>query len=52
MKRTDVQLFMLCNRNVPYLIDNDTVTPLQCGADVVDNNVCPLNPALLAEWEW
>lgn len=42
MKRTDVQLFMLCNRNVPYLIDNDTVTPLQCGTDVVDNNVCPL----------
>ena len=42
MKRTDVQVFMLCNRNVPYLIDNEIITPLQCGTSVVDNNVCQL----------
>ena len=42
MKRRDVQLFMLCNRNVPYLINNEIMTPLQCGTSIVDNNVCDL----------
>ena len=42
MKRQDVQIFMLCNRSVPYLIDNEIITPLQCGTTVEDNNVCQL----------
>ena len=42
MKRSDVQLFMLCNRNVPYLIDNEVITPLQCGTAIEDNDVCSL----------
>jgi hypothetical protein len=42
MKRSDVQLFMLCNRYVPYLVDNEVMTPLQCGTAIEDNNVCDL----------
>lgn len=42
MKRTDVQIFMLCNRDVPYIVDNEVVTPLQCGTSIQDNNVCDL----------
>lgn len=42
MKRKDIQVFMLCNREVPYLVDNELITPLQCGTDIVDNNICEL----------
>lgn len=41
-KRKDVQLFMLCDHHVDYLMDNEVITPLECGADVHDNNVCAL----------
>ena len=34
---------MLCHKEVPYgLIDNEIITPLECGAAIVDNNVCEL----------
>lgn len=37
----DIKVFMLCHRPVEYgFIDNDVVTPLECGADVCDNNAC------------
>lgn len=42
-KNKDVRVFMLCHKEVPYgLIDNEIITPLECGADVIDNNVCEL----------
>ena len=42
-KNKDVRVFMLCHKEVPYgLIDNEIITPLECGAAVVDNNVCEL----------
>ena len=40
-KLEDIKVFMLCHREVEYgLIDNEIVTPLECGAAVTDNNVC------------
>ena len=42
-KNKDVRVFMLCHKEVPYgLIDNEIITPLECGADIIDNNVCEL----------
>lgn len=40
-KREDAKIFMLCHKPTPYgLIDNELITPLECGADVEDNNAC------------
>lgn len=41
-KRKDVKVFMLCDHKVDFLIDDDTITPLECGAAINDNNVCEL----------
>lgn len=42
-KRKDVQLFMLCYERKEYdFIDNEIMTPLQCGADKNPHNVCQL----------
>lgn len=42
-KRKDVQLFMLCFNPVDYgFVNNEVMTPLQCGAAVNDKDVCKL----------
>lgn len=42
-KDKDVKIFMLCHKNVDYgFLDNKYVTPIECGADIIDNNVCEL----------
>ena len=41
LKREDVKVFMLCHKAVDYgFIDDEVVTPLECGAAVCDNDVC------------
>ena len=39
-KRKDVKIFMLCDHRVDFLVDDEVITPLECGADVKDNDVC------------
>lgn len=41
-KRDDVKIFMLCDHKVNFLIDDEVITPLECGAAIKDNNVCDL----------
>ena len=42
-KRKDVQLFMLCFNPTDYgFVNNEVMTPLQCGAAVNDKDVCKL----------
>ena len=42
-KRKDVQLFMLCFNPTDYgFVNNEVMTPLQCGAAVNDKDVCRL----------
>lgn len=39
-KRKDSQVYILCHKPVPYLIDNTLYTPLECGAVYHDSKVC------------
>lgn len=41
-KDKDVKIFMLCDHKVNFLVDDNVITPLECGAAVKDNNVCAL----------
>lgn len=41
MNEQDAKIFMLCHKSVNYgFINNKLITPLECGADVEDNNAC------------
>lgn len=39
-KNKDTKIFMLCDHYVDFLVDDDIITPLECGAAIKDNNVC------------
>lgn len=42
-KRKDIQVFMMCHREIDFgLIDDEIITPIECGAAVCDNNICEL----------
>lgn len=43
IKDENIKIFMLCHKKVDYgLLDDSVVTPLECGADIQDNDVCEL----------
>lgn len=42
-KNKNIKIFMLCHKPTEYgFIDNEIITPLECGADVEDNNACEI----------